>query len=179
MRPPDGPLLDRHDPLAVGASSSSTSRTLPAPSWSRATGSGAPAVGVGHRAGRALLRGVPVAEGEVVEAAGRDLLGGEDDLVAIRLARDRRASRGPSRRATCRAGVAVDASNPASGLVGARFVAKTRPWTTASQGGEVDARAGPGSGPSRGRRRRLLPASAAGRRRDRSTSGRRRRGCRG
>ena len=30
------------------------------------------------------------------------------------------------------AGVAVAASNPASGLVGARLVGKTRPWTTVS-----------------------------------------------
>ncbi len=46
-------------------------------------------VGVGHAAGLRLLGGVPVTEGQVVEAGRGDLIGRDDDLVAVRLARDR------------------------------------------------------------------------------------------
>ena len=46
-------------------------------------------VGVCHAAGLAALGGVPVTEGEVVEAARGDLVGRDDDLVAVGLARDR------------------------------------------------------------------------------------------
>ena len=49
---------------------------------------GGAGVGVGDGSGLADLRRVPVAEGEVVQAGRGDLVGRDDDLVAIGLARD-------------------------------------------------------------------------------------------
>ena len=59
-------------------------------------------VGVGDAAGLALLRRMPVAEGEVVETARADLVGRDDDVVAIGLAGDRDRPVDHRRRATSR-----------------------------------------------------------------------------
>ena len=72
----------------------------------------------------AALRRVPVAEGEVVEARGRDL-GGEDHLVRVGLAGDRQR---PVDQPTCqRARITGAALNAASGLCGARLAGKNEP----------------------------------------------------
>ena len=78
-----------------------------------------------------------MAEREVVEVARRDLLGRDDDLVAVGLAldRERRVQQADVPR---RAVVRRRTSRSWSGECGARFVAKQRPWTITSSAVQVD-----------------------------------------
>ena len=163
---------------APSASSSSTSSTLPAPSWStrrararrrRRTSRRPPCPAARSASGRA--RGSrarsPRSPRGVKTTSSRSVLPGiASEPWTIPIV----PGGGPSPRSTCRS---------RSGLCGARFVAKTGPWTTTSQRGEVDARAvrrqDRHESSSGGRSRR----APRGRGRGRSRRGRRRRGCPG
>ena len=87
-RPADLVLLDRHLP-PPGALVELDEEDLAGPILVEGDRLGRARVGVGDRARAADLRRVPVAEREVVETAGGDLVGRDDDLVAVGLARDR------------------------------------------------------------------------------------------
>ena len=97
-------------------------------------GLGGAGVGVRDGAGLADLGRVPVAEREVVEVGRGDLVGRDDDLVAVGLARD--GDGAVDHADPPRGGVpSVAASRSCSGLCGARFVANTGPWMTTSHEG--------------------------------------------
>ena len=98
-RPADLALLD-HDRLLVVPFIEGDEEDLAGPVLVQGDRLRGTRVGVDGRAGLARLCGVPVAEGEVVDARRGDLLRRDDDLVAVGLAGDRDASRGPSRCAT-------------------------------------------------------------------------------
>ena len=98
-------------------------------------------VGVGDAARLGLLGRVPVAEREVVEAARGDLVGRDHDLVASVLPGIAIDAVDHARCASVAVGPSTPARRgPASGLCGARLVAKTGPWTTTSQRRQVDRR---------------------------------------
>ncbi len=97
--PSDLSLVDRRGPLA-GLLVELDQQDLARPVLVEGDRLGRAGVGVRDGPGLAALGGVPVTEGEVVEPGRGDLLGRDHDLVTVGLARDRRSSRGPSRRAT-------------------------------------------------------------------------------
>ncbi len=86
--PSDDALLDGHDPLA-GRLVQLDQQHLAGPVLVQGDRLRCARVRIRHGPAAPLLGRVPVPEGEIVEMAGRDLVDREDDLVAVRLARDR------------------------------------------------------------------------------------------
>ena len=162
------------------ASSSSTRSTLPARSWSSATGSGAPEYAYVTVPASALLRRVPVAEREVVEpgwrrspsavitTSSRSVLPG----IAIEPWTMPIVPRGGGR-------VAVRDVEARERAVRGALRGEDPAVDDGVEARQVDGRLVRGRGPSRSRRRGAARRAPSGRTRDRSTRGRRRRGCPG
>ena len=129
-RPPHPPLLHRHvaRPVAIVELHEQDAAGAILVDGHRL---GRAAVRPRGHAGLATLRRVPVAEREVVEVRGRDLAAVNTTSSASVLPG---IASDPWIIPTCqRARPSAAASNPASGLRGARLVGKTNPWTARSR----------------------------------------------
>ena len=150
--PSDLPLLDP-DRSLTGRLVELDQQDLAGPVLVQGDGLRGAGVGVRDAAGLGLLRGVPVAEREVVEAGRGDLVGRDDDLVALRLAGDRDGAVDhadtPGRRAFVGRDIEV-----AERTVRGPLRREDRAVDDDVAGAAGGRSAGPASGPSRSRRRR-------------------------